>query len=165
MKLGHSWTAPVIPFARIPSRARCLTEGLPSLVLFSTSPRQPRRKLPKRKRKRRGDETEGNVVTEDDGSIWETAEVRPLISFKSKELGEDYWMDEEALKKEQERRKQKRPTPQPGQVPDEKLWDEILSPYKQNWIGVISIAVVILATIVTKFPELLQTPTISIPDL
>lgn len=102
------------------------------MVLFSNSPRQPRRKLPKRKRKRRGDESEGNVVTEDDESIWETAEVRPLISFKSKELGEDYWMDEEALKKEQERRKQKRPTPQPGQVPDEKLWDEILSPYKQN---------------------------------
>ena len=52
-----------------------------------------------------------------------------------------------------------------GEIPKEKLWDETLAPYKQNWIGVISVVIVILATIITKFPELLEIPTPSIPDL
>ena len=52
-----------------------------------------------------------------------------------------------------------------GEIPKEKLWEETLAPYKQNWIGFISIIVVVLATIVTKFPELLETPSPTFPDL
>jgi hypothetical protein len=52
-----------------------------------------------------------------------------------------------------------------GEIPKEKLWEETLAPYKQNWIGFISIIMVVLATIVTKFPELLETPSPTFPDL
>jgi hypothetical protein len=88
-----------------------------------------------------------------------------LIKSDAQERGEDYWIDEAELEKERERRAQppkKRPV---GQVPDAKLWTEVLSPYRQNWIGFFSVVVILLATIVTKFPELLQPPVISIPDL
>ena len=47
----------------------------------------------------------------------------------------------------------------------EKLMTEVVAPYKQNWIGIMSVVVVILATIVTNFPEVLENPTISFPDL
>ena len=79
-------------------------------------------------------------------------------------MGEDYWIDQEELKAAQERREQLQKR-EPGQIPNEKLWVEILSPYKQNWIGMISVVIVVLATIVTKFPELVEAPTIVIPDL
>ena len=52
-----------------------------------------------------------------------------------------------------------------GEIPKEKLWDETLAPYRQNWIGVISVLIVMLVTMVTKFPELLETPTPGFPDL
>lgn len=52
-----------------------------------------------------------------------------------------------------------------GEIPKEKLWTEVFAPYKQNWIGIFSMFIVILATIVTKFPELLNQPIIPIPDL
>lgn len=50
-------------------------------------------------------------------------------------------------------------------MPKDKLWTEIFAPYKQNWIGVFSVVIIILATIVTNFPELLNQPVIQIPDL
>jgi len=52
-----------------------------------------------------------------------------------------------------------------GTMSKEKLRDEIVAPYKQNWIGFFSMVVVILATIVTKFPEAVEIPVIKIPDL
>ena len=52
-----------------------------------------------------------------------------------------------------------------GEMPKEKLWTEVFAPYKQNWIGIFSVFIVVLATIVTKFPELLNAPVIQIPDL
>jgi hypothetical protein len=52
-----------------------------------------------------------------------------------------------------------------GEIPREKLWEETLAPYRQNWIGYFSVVIVILATIVTQFPELLDPPTPQIPDL
>jgi hypothetical protein len=84
-------------------------------------------------------------------------------SSRSKELGEDYWIDEKDLERERQRIAS-RPL-DPGQIPEQKLWKEVLSPYRQNWIGYISVVFVILATIITKFPELLSTPPITIPDL
>jgi len=41
----------------------------------------------------------------------------------------------------------------------------VFAPYKQNWIGIFSMVIAILATVVTKFPELLNQPVIPIPDL
>lgn len=50
-------------------------------------------------------------------------------------------------------------------MPKDKLWTEVFAPYKQNWIGVFSVVIILLATIVTNFPELLNQPVIQIPDL
>jgi hypothetical protein len=140
-------------------------------ALYSTPPssssRQPRRNLVKRQRRksREGNSRHsGGGTAAGDAFPWETAESRSIVSTVSKETGEDYWIDQEELNAAQERREalQKR---EPGQIPNEKLWVEILSPYKQNWIGMISVVIVVLATIVTKFPELVEAPTIVIPDL
>lgn len=47
----------------------------------------------------------------------------------------------------------------------EKLISEVVAPYKQNWIGLMSVAVMVLAAIVTNFPEMLENPSINFPDL
>jgi len=52
-----------------------------------------------------------------------------------------------------------------GEISQEKLKKEVVAPYKENWIGIISVGIVMLATIVSNFPELLQSPLIRIPDL
>lgn len=122
----------------------------------------PRRNLPKRRRRRNNGDQSTSEDNDDD--FWLRSESRPLIAEKSIELGEDYWIDEDELAAELARQEARRRM-DPGQIPKEKLWTEILSPYRQNWIGMVTVVVVILATIVTKFPELLQSPAIPIPDL
>jgi hypothetical protein len=52
-----------------------------------------------------------------------------------------------------------------GSISKERLREEVIAPYKQNWIGLFSMVIVILATIVTKFPEVIEIPVIKIPDL
>lgn len=52
-----------------------------------------------------------------------------------------------------------------GEISKEKLREEVVAPYKQNWIGIFSLMIVMLSAIVTKFPELIQIPVIPIPDL
>ena len=52
-----------------------------------------------------------------------------------------------------------------GSISKEKLREEVVAPYKQNWIGFFSTVIVILATIITKFPEAIEIPVIKIPDL
>ncbi len=79
-------------------------------------------------------------------------------------MGEDYWIDPYELMALQQKQRQNR-TVVVGQVPKEKLWTEVLAPYQQNWIGVCSMIVVMLATIIIKFPELLNPPVIQIPDI
>ena len=51
------------------------------------------------------------------------------------------------------------------QISREKLKEEMVAPYKQNWIGLLSVGMVALSAIATKFPELLNVPIIPIPDL
>ncbi len=51
------------------------------------------------------------------------------------------------------------------QISREKLKEEMAAPYKQNWIGLLSVGVVVLSAIATRFPELLNVPIIPIPDL
>lgn len=52
-----------------------------------------------------------------------------------------------------------------GEMSKEKLISEVVAPYKQNWIGNISVVIIILAAIVTNFPEALENPSIGFPDL
>jgi hypothetical protein len=52
-----------------------------------------------------------------------------------------------------------------GSISKDKLREEMVAPYKQNWIGLFSVLIVVLSTIVTKFPEVMQIPVIPIPDL
>ena len=140
-----------------------LSVGAPagSMVLFST-PRQPRRMLKKKRRRRR----EGEMIRPEDSFPCETAESRPLVPSRSKEAGEDYWIDEKDLEEENLRlqaianRKSME-----GEVPKEKLWSEVKAPYKQNWIGIVSVVILSLAVIISQFPELLENPVIPIPDL
>ena len=72
-----------------------LLSSCSSSILFSTPPRQPRRNLKKR-RKRRDKQP---AISEEQEFPWETAESRSLVSSRSKEAGEDYWIDEDDLLK------------------------------------------------------------------
>ena len=139
--------------------------------MSSSSPppqRKARRDLKKRRRRSRNnrqgsaDSTGGNKNDDDD--FWLTAESRPVSKSRAIELGQDYWIDEEELKRQKEREEMAR-VKKPGQVPDEKLWTEVLSPYKQNWIGLFSVIIVILTFLIQKFPELTDYPIIPLPDL
>ena len=140
--------------------------------LYSTPPRraQPRRNLkkrPRRKDKRGG----GNFIqlpsdsNKQDEMEGET-EWRPLAKSRAVESGQDYWIDETELRKVQEReRALKNRKLSVGEMPREKLRTEVVAPYKQNWIGWFSVGIVMIATIISQFPELLNTPVIPIPDL
>lgn len=93
-------------------------------------------------------------------------ETRPLVRSRSVEAGEDYWIDEEEMKKSLERKQAiKNRKSMEGEISQQKLREEVVAPYKQNWIGYFSVFIVVLATIITQFPELLNTPVIPIPDL
>ena len=97
---------------------------------------------------------------------WDTAEIRPLIKSEMIEAGEDYWIDEKDLEAERQRiLGVKNRKAMEGEVPKEKLWSEVKAPYKQNWIGYFSVMIAILSVIIIQFPELLEQPTIQIPDL
>lgn len=131
--------------------------------LFSTPQRKPRRDL--QKQRRRKERPGQHVYIEKDGdSIWERGEIRPIVSDYAKEQGQDYWIPQEDLVKYQKIQEAKR-LRDPGQISNEKLMTEVLSPYKQNWIGAISVLIVVIVAIIKNFPELLNTPTISFPDL
>lgn len=94
------------------------------------------------------------------------SEIRPLVRAKKVEAGEDYWIDETELQKSLDRKMaiQNRKANE-GEISKDKLKTEVVAPYKQNWIGLFSVAVIVLATIVNNFPELLNSPVIQIPDL
>jgi hypothetical protein len=89
-----------------------------------------------------------------------------LISHRRKEAGEDYWIDEKEYESDQLRQHAiKNRIAIEGEIPKEKLWTEVKAPYKQNWIGYFSMMILMISTIVIKFPELLDTPLVQIPDL
>eukprot|EP00566_Odontella_aurita_P022204 CAMPEP_0113531302 /NCGR_PEP_ID=MMETSP0015_2-20120614/3422_1 /TAXON_ID=2838 /ORGANISM="Odontella" /LENGTH=227 /DNA_ID=CAMNT_0000430125 /DNA_START=181 /DNA_END=864 /DNA_ORIENTATION=- /assembly_acc=CAM_ASM_000160 len=144
------------------------------------SRQKPRRLLKKRRSRRGGKQNrrrDGNSYGQRREEEWQTleaeGELRPLVRSRSVETGEDYWIDESDLRREREQRRAEATARRKGlvkdggggRIPDEKLWEETLAPYRQNWIGYFSVFIVILAMLVTQFPELLQTPTIPIPDL
>ncbi|KAG7365981.1 hypothetical protein IV203_028651 [Nitzschia inconspicua] len=153
-----------------------------------TPPRQPRRMMKKRRRKESDTTTKRRFLpnqsnsqspwninnisnNRDDTTTSVTTEYRPLVPSVRRDLGEDYWIDPADLEKEQRRQQQqqellrKQRTRNENAIPTEKLWSEVKAPYQQNWIGFFSVFIAILSMIVLKFPELLDTPTISYPDL
>jgi len=139
-----------------------------SSQLFSTEPRRPRRALQKRRRKRERQQ-QGQLLApqyknqggSDGSEELLSTEIRPLVA--AKERGLDYWIDEADLRREKERRARK--PPEAGQISQDRLRAEVVSPYKQNWIGLISVLFVVLAMIISQQPELLEYPQIRIPDL
>lgn len=101
-----------------------------------------------------------------DNATTQFMEIRPLVRSKLIEAGEDYWIDEAELQKSIAREKAIRNRKaMEGEITKEKLVSEVVAPYKQNWIGIISVFVIAISFIVSQFPELLDTPIISIPDL
>lgn len=110
----------------------------------------------------------GNIVDEFDevdGAFWET---RPVRKRDAVTAGLDYWIDERDLERERKSRLgalRSRKKLTEGQFSKEKLRDEVVAPYKQNWIGMFSVMMAVLSMIVTKFPEVIQIPIITIPDI
>jgi hypothetical protein len=108
-----------------------------------------------------------------DGKATVTTEIRPLVPSVRRDLGEDYWIDPADLEREQRREQERLLREQRYNskkdksklIPKEKLWTEVKAPYQQNWIGYFSVVIAILSVIVLQFPELLDTPTIRLPDL
>lgn len=127
--------------------------------------------MKKRRRKNRQNQPGSSDASSSSSSFIidkdDAVEVRPLVASSAIEQGLDYWVPEEELQREKDRKQARRRmnTPSVEQMPDEKLWTEILSPYKQNWIGLISVTIIALAFIVKNFPELTETPIIPLPDL
>lgn len=160
------------------SSQRGRSEYTRSRLLSTPQQRQPRRNLQKRQRKnRRSNDSPPSYFTDaanygssghnrsPDDFPWETAESRTLITSAAREAGEDYWIDLEDLKREQEKSERRR-LRDPGQIPDQKLWTEVLSPYRQNWIGLISVSIIAIAFIFKYFPEVINPPVIAdIPEL
>jgi hypothetical protein len=142
---------PQLPTRTNPSQPIAWTADGLSLTAILPPRRPPRRTLPKKKRRRTGgDSNNGNGVDDEkDALLWTSAigELRPLVSSRQKELGEDYWVDERELAVYEESRRQKTRFIDPGQIPAEKLWLEVLSPYRDNWIGLISVSIVAIAFI------------------
>lgn len=192
---GHSWFSAVtlLLLALSPERADAFAPTRGAVDLFvahvandngvGVSPtelgannppasRQKPRRLLKKRRSRRGDKAnrrrEGLAYGQKTEEEWQAqgGELRPLIRSNAVEAGEDYWIDESDLRASQEReRALKARKSSEERIPDSKLWDETLAPYRQNWIGYFSVLIVILGMMVTQFPELLQSPVIQIPDL
>eukprot|EP00521_Asterionellopsis_glacialis_P001841 CAMPEP_0195246378 /NCGR_PEP_ID=MMETSP0706-20130129/368_1 /TAXON_ID=33640 /ORGANISM="Asterionellopsis glacialis, Strain CCMP134" /LENGTH=149 /DNA_ID=CAMNT_0040297745 /DNA_START=177 /DNA_END=626 /DNA_ORIENTATION=- len=133
-----------------------------SCLLATPERRQPRRNL--KKRRNRGNRRQKAQVLGKE--FWETADSRPLVNAEAREAGEDYWIDEkelqESLLREQAIKNRKA---MEGEIPQAKLRAEVAAPYKQNWIGFFSVGIVVLATIINQFPELLNHPIIEIPDI
>ena len=117
-----------------------------------------------KRRRRQEKQGQNQVVLQEDDTLWNQGEVRPLVKESAKEQGLDYWIPEDELVRYQQVEEAKR-LRDPGQVSNEKLMTEVLSPYRQNWIGVISVSIVVIAALIKNFPELLNSPTINIPDL
>mmetsp|Transcript_19204 Transcript_19204/g.24718 ORF Transcript_19204/g.24718 Transcript_19204/m.24718 type:complete len:191 (+) Transcript_19204:135-707(+) len=146
-----------------------IRDSVVHVLWMSTPPkRTARRDMQKRRRRNKnGGETGASTTATNNNNKNSKAvafEIRPLIKSEAKEQGVDYWIDDQELEKYNARKQSLRER-DPGQVPDEKLWKEVFAPYKQNWIGWISVMIVMITTIVVKFPELLQSPVISLPDL
>jgi len=129
--------------------------------------RVPRRELKKRPNKRNKirQGTSISPVQKSEGTL-EVIETRPLIRSKSIEAGEDYWIDEEDLQRSLEKENAiKNRKAMEGEISKDKLRTEVVAPYKQNWIGIVSVMVILLALIQKLDPNMYNPPVIPLPDL
>mmetsp|Transcript_69 Transcript_69/g.127 ORF Transcript_69/g.127 Transcript_69/m.127 type:complete len:179 (-) Transcript_69:179-715(-) len=146
------------------------TSTLRTTALFSVPPKRvARRDLKKRttKRNRMGESRKVSDTSQPNNPKSNVQiETRPLVRSKSIEAGEDYWIDEkEFLKYSQRQEAIKNRKASEGEISKEKLQQEVVAPYKQNWIGLLSVGIIVLAVIAKEFPDLLNSPIIPIPDL
>lgn len=84
------------------------------------------------------------------------------------EAGEDYWMDPALLEEEQKRKREaesrrKQFKRKQQNYAEDKLKEELVSPYKQNVIGYIVVAIGVAAVIFSFFPDLLEQEAIIAP--
>ncbi|CAM9256859.1 unnamed protein product [Heterosigma akashiwo] len=101
----------------------------------------------------------GVGVEQQDGSV-----LVPLVSVaKDKRSGEDYYLDPAAVARAEAPKPAPRP-PAADQIAGEKLREEIVSPYTNNYVGLIVAAVLVLVAVGELFPGLLETPTINFPQ-
>ena len=97
-RIGNTW----VPLQNAIRQRASTTESI--TCLYSTPPRKPRRSLQKRRKRTKDvEEYSFTVTTPEDDLFWETSESRPLVAANAKEAGEDYWIDEEALRQQKER--------------------------------------------------------------
>jgi hypothetical protein len=100
----------------------------------------------------------------------EIGELRPLVprarSRNTVLQGEDYWIDLESVKRDDEKTKTKKaPTLTEEQFKKDKLREEIVSPYTKNWILSIVLGIGLIVAYVQLNPGVLDTyPVISYPD-
>lgn len=104
----------------------------------------------------------------DDPIDWDSLPSVPLVrSDAPPESGEDYWMDiNEAATVDEV--KNAKPSAEKSPIDENlrnRLKEEVVSPYTQNWILRIAIVVFILAVLVSTFGGSDTTPIISLPDL
>ena len=76
-----------------------------AIILFDVywethSQHECQNELPQRRSRRQKDQ----LVQQRDDFPWETAETKSLVSFISKEAGEDYWIDDEEIEAEKARK-------------------------------------------------------------
>ena len=100
----------------------------------------------------------------------EIIEIRPIRRRDAVEKGLDYWIDDNDLQQFEKAKRiayknRIKSMEVGGSISKEKLKEEVVAPYKQNWIGLFSVVIVVLSVIGRQFPELLQNPIIPIPDL
>lgn len=165
----------------VPSKAIGGKETSTALFANKLDQRQARRDLPKRRSKRNNNDKNAslqptnplypqtsytNTKGNDSNNLsLENSELRPLILSQKREAGVDYWIDPYELMKQKERENAWKSRPKENQITQEKLWTEVLSPYKQNWIGYISVVIVVIAFIIKNFPEVMNPPLVrNIPD-
>jgi len=141
-------------------------------ALYSTPPKRVARRDLKKRTSRKRDGRSKSIQTAEEAA--KTAkdnsnvniETRPLVRSISVEAGQDYWIDEAELEKFSKREQAiKNRKAMEGEIPKEKLQQEVVAPYKQNWIGLLSVGIIALAFIFKEFPDLLNSPIIPIPDL
>ncbi|CAM9416891.1 unnamed protein product [Ascophyllum nodosum] len=130
-------------------------EPPPSVETFQTT-NQRRRARPLSKLKRV--KPKSKRASQDEG------EFRPLVAKTDRESvlrGEDYWIDYRELDAKRARKQARAKAPAPDQFAQSKMKAEIVNPYKQNWILVISIAITAIAAFIKVNPDVLNDAAIS----
>lgn len=108
---------------------------------------------------------------EDEDLDWDNLPSIPLVRPEaSPESGEDYWMDLDKAKQksEDDKKDEEKKTSERKKIDDElkeRLKQEVVSPYTQNWILRVTIVVAVLIALVAIFGGTENTPIISVPDL